>query len=277
MFLKKVSKKLISFKISVQDPEKKVLSTLELLKLLIKNEGVGTLYRGIIPVLQSLCISNFVYFYTFHTLKALKGNKAGQNAFSDLLLGSLAGIINVLSTTPFWVVNTRLKMKGIKEQSNKQTENYSNLLEGLFYIAKTEGVAKLWAGTMPSLMLVANPALQFMVYEALKRNLAKAYGELPGFYFMVGALSKAFATVVTYPLQLVQTKLRNGKIDNSLPSNAGIIQMLMYLIKTQGVMGLFRGLEAKLWQTVLTAALMFAAYENIAKFVTSLLISQRVK
>lgn len=250
---------------------------MEILKILIKNEGVGTLYRGMIPVLQSLCISNFVYFYSFHTLKALKGNKAGQNAFSDLLLGSLAGIINVLSTTPFWVVNTRLKMKGIKEQSNKQTDNYSNLLEGLFYIAKTEGAAKLWAGTMPSLILVVNPALQFMVYEALKRNLAKAYGELPGFYFMVGALAKTFATIGTYPLQLVQTKLRHGKIDKSLPPNAGIIQMLMYLIKSQGVMGLFRGLEAKLLQTVLTAALMFAAYEKIAKFVTSLLIRQKIK
>lgn len=33
-----------------------------------------------------------------------------------------------------------------------------------------------------------------------------------------------------------------------------------------GVLGLFKGLEAKLLQTVLTAALMFLLYEKIAAF-----------
>lgn len=49
-----------------------------------------TLYRGIIPVLQSLCASNFVYFYTFHGLKMLKSQRK-QSAGNDLLLASIAG------------------------------------------------------------------------------------------------------------------------------------------------------------------------------------------
>lgn len=55
-----------------------------------------TLYRGIVPVLQSLCASNFVYFYTFHGLKELR-NRRNQTAGSDLLLASIAGIISYLS------------------------------------------------------------------------------------------------------------------------------------------------------------------------------------
>lgn len=39
---------------------------------------------------------------------------------------------------------------------------------------------------------------------------------------------------------------------------------LVSIHRTYGMLGLFKGLEAKLLQTVLTAALMFLLYENIA-------------
>lgn len=168
-------------------------------------------------------------------------------------------------------------MKGLNGNRDDETNKYSNLLEGLMYIAQIEGWQGLWAGAVPSLMLVCNPALQFMMYESLKRRIS---GQNPSAmtFFLIGALSKTFATVLTYPLQLIQTKLRHGKSSESmkLPSNAGVFQMLLYILKSSGVEGLFRGLEAKIWQTVLTAALMFAMYEKIAKFVMSLLIRKKV-
>lgn len=226
-----------------------------------------------IPVLQSLCISNFVYFYTFHTLKAFRGNKSQQSALGDLLLGAIAGCINVLGTTPFWVVNTRLKMKGV-DPNNKLP--YSNLFDGLSHVARTEGYEGLWAGTIPSLMLVVNPAFQFMVYESIKRHLTQAYGDLPGIvYFGVGAIAKMMATLVTYPLQVVQTKLRHGGLKNVNPRPTGTIEMFIFLMQRYGFLGLYRGLEAKLLQTVMTAALMFATYEKIAKFVISLLMRHK--
>lgn len=64
------------------------------------------LYQGMKPVLASIGASNFVYFYTFHGLKTLQKSSAR----SDLLLGIAAGIVNVLATTPLWVVNSRLKV-----------------------------------------------------------------------------------------------------------------------------------------------------------------------
>uniref|UniRef100_A0A182NHS3 Peroxisomal membrane protein PMP34 n=1 Tax=Anopheles dirus TaxID=7168 RepID=A0A182NHS3_9DIPT len=278
-------------RLQLEEPDRrKALSTWRVLRNLIDEEGFETLYRGLVPVLESLCISNFVYFYTFHSLKALRGGGA-QSALGDLLLGSLAGVVNVLTTTPCWVVNTRLKMKGLRQQqrgssssgssSSHNDVKYDGLLDGLQYIARTEGVRGLWAGAVPSLMLVINPAIQFMVYEALKRRLtagdtsAKAAPSAIAF-FSIGAIAKMIATVLTYPLQLVQTKLRHGNADRSLnlPPDVDTVQLLLIILKRQGVAGLFRGLEAKLLQTVLTAALMFMAYEKIARFVTSLLLTK---
>uniref|UniRef100_A0A182WJ54 Peroxisomal membrane protein PMP34 n=1 Tax=Anopheles minimus TaxID=112268 RepID=A0A182WJ54_9DIPT len=271
-------------RLQLEEPERrKALSTWRILRNLIDEEGFETLYRGLVPVLESLCISNFVYFYTFHSLKALRNG--GQSALGDLLLGSLAGVVNVLTTTPCWVVNTRLKMKGLgqhaKHNGASGTEvQYDGLLDGLQYIARTEGVRGLWAGAIPSLMLVINPAIQFMVYEALKRRLtAGGTGKTTPSaitFFSIGAIAKMIATVLTYPLQLVQTKLRHGNTDRNLnlPADVDTVQMLLIILKRQGVAGLFRGLEAKLLQTVLTAALMFMAYEKIARFVTSLLLTK---
>lgn len=85
------------------------------------------------------------------------------------------------------------------------------MLDGLLKIKKEEGLQALWSGTLPSLILVSNPAIQFMIYEAVKRQLHIIYPEKKlgaTVFFFVGALSKAVATVLTYPLQLLQTKLR---------------------------------------------------------------------
>lgn len=45
------------------------------------------------PVLQSICASNFVYFYSFHGLKSVAGSSTNQNAAKDLLLASIAGTV----------------------------------------------------------------------------------------------------------------------------------------------------------------------------------------
>lgn len=253
-------------------------NTLAIIRELIAKEGPCTLYRGIVPVLQSLCASNFVYFYTFHGLKELRCRR-NQTAGSDLFIASIAGIINVLTTTPLWVVNTRLKMKGIEVTSERNNNEYTTLYDGLKHIWKYEGLKQLWAGTLPSLMLVTNPAIQFMTYESIKRRVVVSFGDTqpPAWiFFAIGAIAKTIATSLTYPLQLVQTKLRHGDKYPNLPPNAGTLQILFYILKKQGIVGLYKGMEAKLLQTVLTTALMFLAYEKIARFVFRILLHKPI-
>ncbi|XP_032674546.1 peroxisomal membrane protein PMP34 [Odontomachus brunneus] len=253
-------------------------NTLATIQELVAKEGPCTLYRGIVPVLQSLCASNFVYFYTFHGLKELRSRR-NQTAGSDLLLASIAGVINVLTTTPLWVVNTRLKMRGIDTTPERNNNEYDTLYDGLVHIWRYEGLQHLWAGTLPSLMLVVNPAIQFMTYESIKRKINASLGDAspPAWvFFTIGAIAKTIATSLTYPLQLVQTKLRHGHKYPNLSPNASTLQILFYILKKQGMRGLYKGMEAKLLQTVFTAALMFLAYEKIARFVFRILLHRPV-
>ncbi|GFR87862.1 peroxisomal membrane protein PMP34-like [Elysia marginata] len=254
-----------------------------------------SLYRGCWSVNSTTLISSLVYFYTyaciqyFHhvhfgnpitssTSPSLNHLKQGTLfMFLDLITAFVAGCVNVLLTTPLWVANTRLKLQGAKlhtEHYKKKTDDapnsrrYSGILDCLLKIIQAEGVAKLWGGTVPSLLLATNPAIQFAVYEALKRYFRRILKvpELSGLlYFILGAVAKATATVITYPLQVVQSRLRAGYA--KLESSQSLIQNIVHLVQTKGVGFLYKGMEAKLLQTVLTAALMFAIYEKIANFI----------
>ncbi|XP_026738517.1 peroxisomal membrane protein PMP34 [Trichoplusia ni] len=237
-------------RLQVEDSNKLQGSSFELLCKLATEEGLESLYRGLAPVLQSLSVSNFVYFYTFHGLRKIFTNDS--SALKDLSFGLVAGSINVLLTSPLWVVNTRMKL------DKKGT--YNSLTEGLFDLYKKEGAKGLWSGTIPSLLLVSNPAIQFMVYEALKRHLISK-GLFDTFSaFLVGAVAKAVATTLTYPLQLIQSRLRAGTS----------LKPLFRDMKAKPSLA-FRGLEAKLLQTVMTAALMFIIYEKLVRLVLTIM------
>lgn len=255
------------------DENRKAKSTPTILAEIVKEEGLQAPYRGLFPVICSLCCSNFVYFYCFHSLKAswLRGKQSTPSA--DLLIGIAAGIVNVLVTTPLWVVNTRLKLQGAKFRNAEiRPTNYSGILDAFVQIIRNEGIGALWNGTFTSLLLVLNPAIQFMIYEGLKRQLRRGVPrELSAVEaFIIGAVAKAAATIVTYPLQTIQSILRFGQFNEStdksklLSSLRTIKCLLVNRVRKYGMLGLFKGLEAKLLQTVLTAALMFLFYEKIA-------------
>ena len=90
-------------------------------KLFFPTPGVEALYRGLVPVLTSICASNFVYFYTFNGMKA-SGDACGLKASSvrDLLFGYVSGCVNAMVTTPLWVANTRLKLQTKKVRAMEE-------------------------------------------------------------------------------------------------------------------------------------------------------------
>lgn len=262
-------------RLQVEDGEAK--NTWTIIQEIIKEEGFESLYRGLGPVLTSLCCSNFVYFYTFHGLRSVyKKDAKSQSALTDLVLASIAGAVNVLLTTPLWVVNTRLRLQDVKIKMGERTKSsemshYEGIIDGLCQIKKMEGWKGIYGGLVPSLILVSNPALQFMIYESLKRRMSRGSESKAlssSNYFIIGAISKCISTVLTYPLQLVQSKLRYGT--NEL-KQMNILYMLFYLVKKQGFKELYKGMEAKILQTVFTAALMFLCYEKIAAVVFAVL------
>ena len=73
-------------------------------------------------------------------------------------------------------------------------------------------------------------------------------------------MSKAIATVLTYPYQVVKTRMQKA---NTAEDSIGKCISKGY--KDDGVQGFFKGMQIKIGQTVLTSAMMFAIYDMLLK------------
>ena len=134
---------------------------------------------------------------SFNALKGIGGENTSTPC--TLVLSSISGIITVWSTAPFWVVNMRLK--GDNENS------YTGISNCFISVIRNEGITSLWNGTMASMLLVSNPVIHYVTYEYLKNVFGDGGKEFRTFFF-TGACSKMLATMLTYPLQVAQSKMR---------------------------------------------------------------------
>ena len=251
-----------------QSPRQR-FNILRALRLRLQAVGLAGLYQGLPSSLAAIVWANFVYFFVYNALKG----KAVLTGPRSVLVPALAGVINVLASSPIFVVSTRLRAASPGQ--------YRDAMACVREIL-AEGPASLWSGLAPSLWLVSNPTVQHFSYERLKL-LAQARTSLQ--FFIAGAVSKAVATMATYPLQVAQTLLRTqrgeqaasrGGEGNTGPVYRGVLDCLRRLLAEEGVAGLYRGVDKKLTHTVLTAALMFAIYERIVSRVLRLLGVQRL-
>jgi len=138
------------------------------------------------------------------------------------------------------------------------------------------GAAGFWRGVVPSLMMVANPALQYAFYERagdsfLRRRKARENAmsslKLTAWeVFLAASFAKMGATVLTYPVLLVKTRLQASE-KKGTASYDGAFDALRRIAKEEGVHAFYRGMGTKMTQTVFAAALMFVTKEEIAKAV----------
>lgn len=204
----------------------------------------------------------------------------------NLALSCLAGVINVYVCAPLWVANMRLK--------SKEHAKYAGVLDCLRQITASEGFWSLWNGTLASLMLVSNPVIHYVSYERMKvalqhkRLLAnpRGRGTLTAMeIFVLGALAKSLTTVVTYPLQVAQSLMRvqesrdaKRTSDDGAPvAKQSLAGCLAQIYRDNGVRGYFAGIEAKLLQTVLTAAISLVTYEKLLALILVLLRQTKPK
>jgi adenine nucleotide transporter 17 len=243
---------------------------LGLLKCLLRLQQDGALYQGVTPVVTTIFISQFVFFYMHAYTKGLlrdtwifKGQRS--SAILSLVSACIAGVANVLLTNPLWVVNIAI----VTDEATT-----GSLVKEFLTLVRTRGWKHMWNGTSASLLLVSNPVIQFFCYEQLKQaRLLASLVALPAATttnavvrtvlppleaFAVGALAKGVATITTYPLQLAQTVLRLR-----YSGYKGTLDCLCQLYKRGGVEEWYTGMRAKLLQTVLTAAFTFLTYEQI--------------
>lgn len=140
--------------------------------------------------------------------KAPPGSKAPViSTAMELILGAIAGALAQIFTIPVSVIATRQQLGSLKQDSipplvptSISTKDDQSFLGVAREIIREDGAAGLWAGLRPGLVLTANPAITYGVFERLKNVLLQLRSTTrltPGMSFLIGSLSKTLATVVS--------------------------------------------------------------------------------
>ncbi|KAJ3076824.1 hypothetical protein HK102_005337 [Quaeritorhiza haematococci] len=115
-------------------------------------------------------------------------------------------------TNPIWVIKTRMCA-----QKASDPGAYTGLIHGLTQTWRHERFRGLYKGMTMAIVGVSHGALQFMAYEELKKWRVMMHvdedinklGTLE--YVAMAATSKVFATVCTYPYQVIRARMQNER------------------------------------------------------------------
>ncbi|KAF8939141.1 hypothetical protein BGZ47_008284 [Haplosporangium gracile] len=243
-------------------------SGLDAVKKIVAKEGISGLYSGLDSALFGISLTNYCYYYFYEFTKSVI-NKAQMSTLESMSAGAVAGAATVMITNPIWVINTRIATR------NASTPNSRPLgtLETAQQMIKDNGFKSFWQGVMPALILVANPIIQYTVFEKIKARIAKTRA-LSGFdFFLLGAISKLAATSITYPYIVVKSRMQLKQSDDAKERYSSIMDGFRKIIKYEGVAGLYNGISSKIVQSILTASFLFMAQASLVEYVARLLVS----
>ncbi|CAE6124011.1 unnamed protein product [Arabidopsis arenosa] len=200
---------------------------------------------------------------------------------ANLLIAAAAGACTSVLTQPLDTASSRM-----------QTSEFGKS-KGLWKTLTDGSWGNAFDGLGISLLLTSNPAIQYTVFDQLKQNLLEKRTEksnkdsspvvLSAFMaFVLGAVSKSAATVITYPairckvmIQAAddskenETKKPKKRIRKTIP---GVVYAIW---KKEGILGFFKGLQAQILKTVLSSALLLMIKEKITATTWILILAIR--
>jgi solute carrier family 25 protein 33/36 len=120
---------------------------------------------------------------------------------------------------------------------------------------------------------VAEATIQWVIYERLKKELGqrRQSKEVEWTEYIVSAsVAKLVAAVVTYPHEVVRTRMREP-VTNTVQGSVvykyrGVFQTLGVVAREEGLRGLYGGLTPHLLRVVPNAAIIFMCYEAVLHF-----------
>ncbi|KAL4979480.1 mitochondrial carrier domain-containing protein [Aspergillus desertorum] len=237
-------------------------STWDAITKIMDKEGVEGLYSGMAGSLIGVASTNFAYFYWYSVVRTLymasdRVPKPPGTAV-ELSLGAVAGAVAQIFTIPVAVITTR--------QQTQPKDDKKGLIEtGKEVVNSEDGWSGLWRGLKASLILVVNPAITYGAYQRLKDIIFPGRKSLkPWEAFLLGALSKAMATVATQPLIVAKVGLqsrpppaRNGKPFKTFS------EVMRFIVENEGPLSLFKGIGPQILKGLLVQGLLMMAKERM--------------
>ncbi|KAL7164251.1 hypothetical protein ACSBR2_040208 [Camellia fascicularis] len=193
-------------------------------------------------------------------LKKKKGRtklkiKIANPSLRRLISGAVAGAVSRTAVAPLETIRTHLM---VGSSGNTTTEVFHNIM-------KTDGWKGLFRGNLVNVIRVApSKAIELFAYDTVNKTLSPKPGEQPKLpipaSLVAGACAGVSSTLVTYPLELVKTRLT---IQRDVYD--GLFDAFIKILQEGGPGELYRGLTPSLIGVIPYAATNYFAYDTLRK------------
>ncbi|KAI8053357.1 mitochondrial carrier domain-containing protein [Syncephalis plumigaleata] len=228
-------------------------------------ENIRGLYRGLGPTVLGYLPTWAIYFSVYDRAKTYFAQRTGRgNNHWYVHIGAAitAGISCNVATNPLWVIKTRMMT-----QSAYTDYRYDSTPHAFRTIWREEGIRGFYKGLGTSFLGISHAAVQFPLYEKLKlwlhtdtddRSKHRSINIL-----LASGISKMSASIVTYPHEVVRTRLQN---QSRFPYKyRGIIHAIQTIYLEEGWTAFYKGMPTNLLRTVPTSAITFLTYELLIR------------
>jgi len=235
---------------------------------IVKNEGYKGLYQGLSPNLIGNTVSWGIYFWIYSMKKdqySKKNNGERLTKIQHMKASYQAGLFTQISTTPIWLIKTRMCV-----QNPNDPEAYKGIIDAAKKIYKYEGIRGFYKGMLPTLIGTSHGAIQFMAYEEMKilykNNYPNADNPDAISYILMAASSKVFATLITYPYQVVRARLQNQRNNEFYH---GCLDAIKKIYVREGLSGYYKGMFTNVIRVLPNTCVTFLVYETLSRCFSS--------
>ncbi|GLA85427.1 hypothetical protein AtubIFM56815_009663 [Aspergillus tubingensis] len=257
----------------------RVGGSVPVIREIFQNEGgIKAFYRGLTPNIVGNSTSWALYFLCYGNIKDVM--RTWRSGSED----------QALTSADYFLASG--------SAGSQSPGAYASFTTGAKEILRSEGIAGFYRGLVPALFGVSHGALQFMAYEQLKlyrsrmappagttglqrdagsshvsslssdaaRSGIRELGNVD--LFVISSLSKLFAGCVTYPYQVLRSRLQT--YDAHLVYS-GVRDAVAQIWAREGITGFYKGLGPNLLRVLPSTWVTFLVYENTRAYLPGLL------
>jgi len=139
-----------------------------------------------------------------------------------------------------------------------------------------QGMNGMYKGIQAYVVLCFKPAIQYTVFEQVKRIILKGKQRTAltaPESFLLGMVARTVATVLVFPYVRAKVMLQTS----STQGESSIISLLAKMYREQGIRACFQGLGPELTRGIFSAALMLMIKEQIASLVHTALYGKKIE
>lgn len=176
----------------------------------------------------------------------------------QFLAGAVAGVSEILVMYPLDVVKTRIQL----QVGTGAEAEYHGVVDCFKKIIKNEGPARLYKGiTAPILMEAPKRATKFAANDEFQKFYKKAFGVqtmTQPLSILSGASAGAVESFVVVPFELIKIRVQDKS-----SKYKGVSDAFFSLVKNEGPLALYNGLEATMWRHIVWNAGYFGVIFQI--------------